>query len=217
MIQLAGPSMPPAAGGPPRQLVVMLHGVGADGNDLIDLAPILAQVLPEAEFLSPDGPYPCDMAPFGRQWFSLLDRTPAAIEAGVRATAPILDAYLDAMLAARGLSDDQLALVGFSQGTMMALHVALRRPRRLAGLVGFSGRLVAAETLPAEILSRPPVLLVHGDADEVLPIAVHAPAVAGLERVGVPVTAHVSPGLGHGIDEQGLRLAMAFLAQALAG
>ncbi|HET7593957.1 MAG TPA: phospholipase, partial [Stellaceae bacterium] len=157
---LSGPVRKPASGGKPRQLVVLLHGVGADGNDLIGLAPYWAPALPNAEFVSPDAPFPCDMAPYGRQWFSLQDRSPAAILGGVRAAAPILDAFLDEALAARGLEPSQLALVGFSQGTMMSLYVGPRREKALAGIVGYSGALIGADTLAQETRSRPPVLLV---------------------------------------------------------
>jgi phospholipase/carboxylesterase len=211
---LSGPSHPPASGGKPRQLVVLLHGVGADGNDLIGLAPYWAPRLPDAEFVSPDGPFPCDMAPFGRQWFSLQDRSPAAILAGVRATAPIVDAFLDAALAARGLDDRQLALVGFSQGTMMSLYVGLRRAKAAAGIVGYSGALVGADALRQEIRSRPKVLLVHGDADEVVPAQALAIAANGLKAADVPAEILMRPGLGHGIDEEGLRRGGEFLHQA---
>jgi phospholipase/carboxylesterase len=214
---LSGPTNKPASGGKPRQLVVLLHGVGADGNDLIGLAPYWAPLLPDAEFVSPDGPFPCDMAPFGRQWFSLQDRSPAAILAGVRATAPILDAFLDAALAARGLEDRQLALVGFSQGTMMSLYVGLRRAGAPAGIVGYSGALVGADSLPGEIRSRPKVLLIHGDADEVVPVRALAIATNGLKAAGVPVETLTRPGLGHGIDEEGLTRGGQFLHQAFTG
>jgi phospholipase/carboxylesterase len=214
---LSGPIHKPGSGGKPRQLVVLLHGVGADGNDLIGLAPYWAARLPDAEFVSPDGPFPCDMAPFGRQWFSLQDRSPAAILAGVQATAPILDAFLDSALAARGLEDRQLALVGFSQGTMMSLYVGLRRARPPAGIVGYSGALVGADALPREIRSRPKVLLVHGDADEVVPVHALSIAATGLTAAGVPVEILTRPGLGHGIDEEGLTRGGEFLHQAFSG
>ena len=211
---LSGPAHKPAGGGKPRQLVVLLHGLGADGNDLIGLAPYWAPLLPEAEFVAPDAPFPCDMAPVGRQWFSLQDRSPAAILAGVRAAAPMLDAFIDASLAARGLSDQALALVGFSQGTMMSLHVGLRRAKPCAGIVGYSGALIGADALGQEIRARPPVLLVHGDADEVVPPQALPQAVQALESAGVAVASLVSPGLGHGIDEAGLRRGGAFLREA---
>ncbi|HZB92148.1 MAG TPA: prolyl oligopeptidase family serine peptidase [Stellaceae bacterium] len=214
---LSGPVLKPAYGGAPRQLVVLLHGVGADGSDLIGLAPYWAPLLPEAEFIAPDAPFPCDMAPFGRQWFSLQDRTPAVLFAAVRATAPIVDAFLDAALRARGLDDSRLALVGFSQGTMMSLYVGLRRSLAPAGIVGYSGALVGAETLEQEIRVRPPVLLLHGDADEVVPPRVQPLAVAALEAAGVPVESLTRPGLGHSIDEVGLQRGGAFLQRVLGG
>jgi phospholipase/carboxylesterase len=213
---LSGPSHKPASGGPPRRLVVLLHGVGSDGNDLIGLVPYWASVLPDAEFLSPHAPFPCDMAPFGRQWFSLQDRTSAAILAGVRATAPILDAFLDEALAARGLDASQLALVGFSQGTMMSLYTGLRRATAPAAIVGYSGALIGAELLSTEIRARPPVLLVHGDADEVVPVAALSHAVEALAAAGVPVEQLRCPGLGHSIDEEGLRRGGEFLRNAFA-
>lgn len=213
---LSGPSRKPASGGPPRQLVVLLHGVGADGNDLIGLAPYWASLLPEAEFLSPDAPFPCDMAPFGRQWFSLQDRTPTVLLAGVRATAPILDAFLDEALAARGLDASKLALVGFSQGTMMSLYAGVRRAAAPAAIVGYSGALVGAELLAQEIRVRPPVLLVHGDADEVVPFAALSHAATALAGAGVPVEQLRRPGLGHGIDEEGLQRGGDFLRNAFA-
>ncbi len=212
---LSGPLRRPASGGPARQLVVLLHGVGADGNDLVGLAPHLARALPEAEFLAPDAPFPCDMAPFGRQWFSLQDRSEAAVSEGVRRAAPLLDAFLDEALAARGLADDDLALLGFSQGTMMALHVALRRPRACAGVVGYSGRLAGADALAAEIRARPPVLLVHGAADEVVPASSLEGAAAALRAAGVSVRTALRPGLGHAIDAEGLASGIAFLSGAL--
>jgi phospholipase/carboxylesterase len=214
--ELSGPVQKPASGGKARQLVLLLHGLGADGNDLIGLAPYWAPLLPDAEFISPDAPFPCDMAPFGRQWFSLQDHSPLAILAGVRATAPILDNFIDRVLAARGLDEKSLALVGFSQGTMMSLYVGLRRATAPAGILGFSGALIGAETLAEEIRARPPVLLVHGDADEVVPPQALPMAVAGLEAVGVPVESLTCPGLGHAIDEAGLREGGRFLRRVLA-
>src|SRR6185437_13988009 len=192
--RLTGPGHKPASGGATRQLVVLLHGLGADGNDLIGLAPYWAPLLPDAEFISPNAPFPCDMAPYGRQWFSLQERTPATILAGVRAAAPILDGFLDAALAERGLDASKLALVGFSQGTMMSLYVGLRRATAPAAIVGYSGALVGAELLAQEIRVRPPVLLVHGDADEVVPFAALSHAATALAGAGVPVEQLRRPG-----------------------
>jgi phospholipase/carboxylesterase len=214
--ELAGPSQPPASGGKPHHLVVLLHGYGSDGSDLIGLAPHWARVLPDSEFLSPHAPFPCEMGGFGRQWFSFGDRTPEAILAGTKAAAAILDAFLDEALAVRGLAARDLALVGFSQGTMMALYVALRRAEAVAAVVGYSGALVGAEDLAAEVRARPPVLLVHGDADPVVPHGELARAAAALKEAGVPVTTETRPGLSHGIDERGLLLGGQFIARALA-
>jgi phospholipase/carboxylesterase len=213
--KLSGPSRPPA-GGAPKKLVILLHGLGADGSDLIGLAPFWGPLLPQAEFVAPDAPFPCDMGPFGRQWFSLQQQSMAAIAAGVRAAAPMLDEFIDEALAARGLRAGDVALVGFSQGTMMALHVGLRRAEPVAGIVGFSGVLAAAEALGGEIRSRPPVLLIHGDADPVVPHAALAVAETGLRAAGVAVETLSCPGVGHEIDEAGLRRAGAFLARVLA-
>jgi phospholipase/carboxylesterase len=215
MQMLQGPGLPPANGGKPRRLIVLLHGLGADGQDLIGLAPYFAQALPDAAFVSPNAPFACDMGPYGYQWFSVQDRDPARILAGVKVAAPILDHFLDTELARLGLTDAELALIGFSQGTMMSLYAGLRRPAACAAIVGFSGRLVAPEMLTAEIRSRPPVLLVHGDADPVVPYDSLAAAEKGLRADGVPVETHTRPGLGHGIDEEGISLAQAFLARHL--
>jgi len=212
---LDGPRQAPASGNSPRSLVILLHGLGADGNDLIGLAPTLGQILPDAAFVSPHAPDPCDMAPMGRQWFSLASRTDADILAGVRAAAPILDDFIDAELTRHGLSDDRLALLGFSQGTMMALHVGLRRAKPCAAVLGYSGALAAPETLAAEIKSRPPVLLVHGEADEVILFSAMASSAEALRANNVPVHCEARPGLAHGIDEQGLAFGAATLKQTL--
>ncbi len=216
-IDLDGPRFGPAqaADGRPTELVVLLHGLGADGNDLISLAPIFAQVLPGAAFVAPNAPFPCDMAPIGRQWFSFQDRAPEAVLAGVRAAAPHLGAFIDAELERAGLGDERLALVGFSQGTMMALHIALRRPRPCAAVIGYSGAVVAPQLLAAEIESRPPVLLVHGDADEIVPFSSMAAAQQALRENGLLVHSEPRPGLGHGIDETGLQLGATLLQQTL--
>lgn len=212
---LSGPGHGPASGGDPKQLVVFLHGRGANGQDLIGLAPFIAPHLPDALFLAPDAPHPVDMAPVGLQWFSLLERTPESIAAGVRSAAPAVNDFLDHHLARHGLSDAELALFGFSQGCMMALHVGLRRATAPAAVLGYSGLLAAPETLADEITVRPPVLLVHGQADEIVPHAALPDAEAALKDAGVPVEAVSRPGLGHGIDEDGIERAVAMLKRTL--
>ncbi|PTT75091.1 phospholipase, partial [Pseudomonas sp. HMWF010] len=175
-----------------------------------------AAALPDTLFLAPDAPQPCDGVPYGRQWWPLTSLTPAARAAGVRVSAPALQAYIDAQLATHGLSEDKVALVGFSQGTMMALHVGPRRARSLAGIIGFSGMLADPAELAAEVVTRPPVLLVHGDRDEVLPVEALHQAESGLRALDFDVASHISPGLGHSIDEPGLQLGARFLIQRFA-
>ncbi|MDA1091359.1 MAG: dienelactone hydrolase family protein [Proteobacteria bacterium] len=209
---LNGPTLAPLSGHSPEQLVILLHGLGSDGDDLIGLAPYFQKVLPDALFVSPNAPFAFDMAPAGYQWFSLEDTSPASRLAGAQTTAPIVDAFIDAQLAATGLTENKVALIGFSQGTMMALHVGLRRANQLAGILGYSGMLVGPELLADAIKSRPPVMLVHGDEDEVVHIEALPEAVAGLEAVGISARHHSCPGLGHSLDDTGVRHGMEFLA-----
>ncbi len=216
MQRLDGPRLAPASGGPARQLVVLLHGVGADGADLASLAPLWAQVLPDAAFVAPDAPFPCDMAPFGRQWFSLQDRDPQRMAAGVRAVAPTVEAFLHAELDALGLGPEALALMGFSQGAMTALHTGLRASVAPATILAYSGALLSPETLAAELRARPPVLVVHGEADPVVPTWAGRFAESALQEAGVPTEALFIPGLGHGIDEAGLAAGARMLQRVFA-
>jgi phospholipase/carboxylesterase len=214
---LEGPSFGPAAGGQPKSLVLLLHGVGADGNDLIGLAPYFAKALPHTAFVSPNAPFPCDMAPYGYQWFSLQDRSPPSILAGVQATAPILNSFIDAELKRHNLTERNLALLGFSQGTMMSLYTAPRRAAPIAGIVGYSGALVGADLLATEVKSKPPVLLIHGDADQIVPFAAMDAAANALRKAGLPVETLRRPGLPHSIDEEGIAAGIQFLTQVLGG
>ncbi|AQR74228.1 alpha/beta hydrolase [Sphingomonas sp. LM7] len=215
MQQLTGPSLTPLSGGAPKQLVVLLHGYGSNGADLIGLAPIWRPLLPDALFVAPNAPERCPGAPGGYQWWALHDLGRAALAAGAQAAAPVLDAYLDGLLAEHGLSEDRLALVGFSQGTMMALQVGPRRERPLAGILGYSGMIAGAALDPAEIRSKPRVLLVHGDADTVVPVGAYTHAHGELQRLGFEVEGHVAPGLGHGVDPEGVDLGGKFLGRVL--
>jgi phospholipase/carboxylesterase len=217
VFELSGPVQKPQSGGKPKQLVVLLHGYGSDGNDLIGLAPPWAPLLPDAEFVAPNAPFPCEMAPFGHQWFSLGDDSPAARLAGVRAAATLLDAYIDAALAARGLDDSKLAMVGFSQGTMMSLFVAPRRAKAPAAVVGYSGALIGPQELASEIRSRPPILLIHGDADPMIPAEALFMSAGALGHAGASVQWHISGGVGHAIDQAGLSMGGMFLAMAFRG
>ena len=220
-VELDGPRLSPRSGAA-RQLVVFLHGYGADGNDLIEIGRAWQQLLPQAAFASPHAPEPCGQAPVGRQWFGLTFRDPNERWVGANKAAPVLERFLDAELARHRLPPSALALVGFSQGTMMALHVGLRRAVPPAAIVGYSGLLVLPpdgnpETLAADIRSRPPVLLVHGDQDELIPVQALFQGTQALAAMGVPVEWHVSASIGHGIDPEGLRHGGEFLARAFAG
>lgn len=215
---LDGPRLP-AASGRTGQLVVFLHGYGADGDDLIDIGRVWQGVLPDAAFVSPHAPEPCAEAPIGRQWFGLTRADPNERWLGVQSAAPALGRFLDDELARLTLPPSKLAIVGFSQGAMMALHVGLRRAASPAAIVGYSGLLAAPNVtdvaaMAAEIRSRPPVLLVHGADDPVIPAQALAMSAMGLKALGLTVQTHLSPNLGHGIDEAGLRLGARFLAQA---
>lgn len=218
MQKLDGPRLKPASGGKPKQLVIFLHGYGADGNDLIGLGQYWRNELPDTAFVSPHAPLPCDANPFGgRQWFPLTFRDPDERWRGANEAGPILDAFIDEELKSQGLNDAALALAGFSQGTMMALHVGFRRPRPMAAIVGFSGMVAGAEHLGADVRSRPPVLLLHGSHDEVIPVEALYEARSVLGKAGVPVEWHIADGLGHGIDERGLGIAGQFLRRNFGG
>ncbi len=212
---LKGPEKAPESGRKAQSLVIFLHGLGSNGHDLIELAGELAPLLPDTHFLSPNAPFPYAAAGFGYQWFDLYERTETAMLAGIRQAEPILNAYIDDQLARFALTDSHLALVGFSQGTMMALHTALRRSAPCAGVLGFSGALLAPARLNEDITARPPVMLVHGDADQVVPPSALPAAVEALEVAHVPVSSHRVRGLGHGINGEALQVGAAFLKQQL--
>lgn len=213
---LDGPRIEPQSGAAARQLVVFLHGVGADGADLIEIGRQWGAVLPDAAFVAPNAPDPSDWDPTRYQWFRLAARDAHDYWQGAATAAPLLDAFLDAELARLSLSDADLALVGFSQGTMMALQVAPRRARPPAAIVGYSGRIAGLSRLAQETVSRAPVLLVHGVEDEVIPIAAMDETADALRAAGFNVETLKRPGLGHGIDIAGLRAGAAFLQQAFA-
>jgi len=214
---LDGPRMG-AISGTAKTLVILLHGYGADGNDLFGLAQPLSRVLPDTAFIVPNAPEPCAVSPSGYQWFpiSWIDgSSEEAMRTGFFKAVDILNNFIDAELAALGLDETNLVLAGFSQGTMMSLHVGPRRATRLAGIVGFSGRLVEPELLLSEVKTRPPVLLTHGDADEVIPVASMEEAKIGLEAADIRVQTHVSPNIGHGIGPDALQLAAGFMKDVL--
>ncbi|HEY8566647.1 MAG TPA: dienelactone hydrolase family protein [Beijerinckiaceae bacterium] len=218
MAAINGPRLAPASG-TAKQLVVFLHGYGADGNDLIEIGRQWRQWLPDAVFVAPHAPELCAMGGGGRQWFSLTFRDPHERWRGVNHAGPGLDAFLDQELAAQGLPSTKLALVGFSQGTMMALHVGLRRAAAPAAVVGFSGMLVMEEgkgpdAYAPQIKARPPILLVHGDQDDVIPVDALFLSCDALGATETPVEWHLSAGVAHGIDQAALRHGGLFLRRA---
>jgi phospholipase/carboxylesterase len=202
MAELQATRWGPAAGGAARQLVVICHGVGADGHDLIDLAPYWGRTLPHAAFAAPDAPEPYDGAPVGRQWWAIGDRDPARMAAGAARARPLLDAFIDAELARLGLPAEAYALMGFSQGAMMVLYAGLYRAAAPRAILAYSGALVAPERL-AQRTNDAPVLLVHGDADEVVPAFRSRDAAVALQAAGVPIEMVVRRGLSHAIDPAG--------------
>ena len=205
MDALDGPRFGPANGQAPDALVVLVHGFGADGNDLIDLAALWAEALPGAVFVAPHAPEPCDGIPFGRQWFPLWDRSATQLAAGVAGAAAALGHFVATEAVRLALPHNRVALMGFSQGAMTVLEAGLRGAvPEPACILAYSGGMLGTEHLATRIAARPAVLLVHGEADEVVPAGASRMAEAALTAAGVPVRALYRPGLGHGLDEVGL-------------
>lgn len=199
-------------------VVVFLHGYGADGADLLGLAEPLSPHLPGVAFHAPDAPERSINNPFGYQWFPVpwLDGSSEAQARDAMArSVGLLNTWLDGVLADEGLTADRMVVVGFSQGTMMALHVLPRRAEPVAGIVGFSGRLLAPELLAAEVRVRPPVLLLHGDRDPMVPFQDMQLAAQALQQAGFTVSSHVMKGTGHGISPDGLSVALRFVKDRL--
>jgi phospholipase/carboxylesterase len=212
-----GSSLQPLSGGPPKQIVLLLHGYGSNGADLISLAPHWQQALPDALFLSPNAPQRFGGMGLGYQWWPLSASTPQALASGATSAAPAVDAFIDRKLTQYGLADADLAIIGFSQGTMMALQVGLRRKAQVAAILGYSGLLTGAAELPRSEITKPPVLLIHGSADPIIPISALYAAERALRGVGIDVATHVSAGVGHSVDPVGLRMGAEFVGRALNG
>ncbi|PIE10351.1 MAG: phospholipase [Rhodobacterales bacterium] len=208
-----------ARSGQANSAVIFLHGYGANGADLMGLAEPMGEHLPDTMFFAPDAPETCAASPFGFQWFPIpwLDgSSEEAAREGMERAVEDLNAYLDGIMVDEDLLPEQVAVVGFSQGTMMALHVLPRREDPVAALVAFSGRLLEPELLAEEVICRPPVLLIHGDADEVVPVQSLPQAAEALQEAGwSEVYAHIMKGTGHGIAPDGLSVALAFLRERL--
>ena len=214
---LNGPSMTPFSGGPAKQLVVLCHGYGSNGDDLIGLAPHWQSALPDAAFIAPNAPEPVPMAPGGYQWFPVKQVDRSTVDRGVVAAASVLDIFLDEALVKFDVAAENLALVGFSQGTMMILHVGLRRAIAPACVLGYSGMLAVPERLAEDIRVKPPVMLIHGDQDPMIPVQALHNAVQNLGEKEIDVSWHVSKGVPHSIDADGLALGGKFLAAQLTG
>ena len=210
-----GSSLQPLSGGSPKQIVLLLHGYGSSGADLITLAPHWQRDLPDALFLAPNAPRRLSNLSSGYQWWPLSAFTPQALASGAASAAPAIETFIDRKLHQYGLTESNLAIVGFSQGTMMALHVGLRRPRQVAAIVGYSGMLAGGHELSNLPIAKPPVLLIHGSADPVVPVAALHAAKTQLEHLGIDVTTHISPGVGHSVDPVGLRMGGEFVVKAL--
>ncbi|KAB2907602.1 MAG: phospholipase [Dechloromonas sp.] len=211
-----GASLKPRSGQPPKNIVLLLHGFGSSGSDMIALAPAWQEALPDTLFLAPHAPQRCGMMGAGYQWWGLSGFAPSALAAGAASAAPAVDAFIDRKLDQYGLTEADLALVGFSQGTMMALQIGLRRPRAVAAVVGYSGMLAGSAGLEHGSLPKPPVLLIHGTADPVVPVAALHMSESQLKHLGVNVTTHLSYGVAHNVDPVGLRLGRDFVAEGFA-
>jgi len=213
MKKLSGPSIKAKNQDNPKNLVILMHGIGADGNDLISLASHWSNYMPDTEFLSPNAPFGCSISGTGYQWFSLVDMDQDKIKTEVLQVALILNTFIDDQLKIRNLDDINLALVGFSQGAMLALHVGLRREKKCAGIIGYSGMLLDPENLRNEIKSKPPIVLVHGDIDPVITPLSLPKAEMKFKDLKIPIETHIREGLGHGIDAKGIEIGTTFLSK----
>jgi phospholipase/carboxylesterase len=216
-MMIDGPRQPPASGGRPKKLVILVHGYGANGEDLIGLAGQWARETPDVQFVAPNAPQAVPGAPNGFQWFPITRLDPAETNRGVESAAPTLDAFIDQEIARYGLNDRDVALVGFSQGTMMALHCGLRRSPGPVAILGYSGAMPSRMTLKDQIRCKPAIQLIHGDKDDVLPLGMMFDAAEGLSEAGASCQWHISPGVPHGIGPDGLEIGGRFLRKALSG
>jgi phospholipase/carboxylesterase len=214
---LSGPEMAPKNNGEVKQLIIMLHGYGSDGFNLISLSEYLADFLPNAHFIAPNGAYPFELAPSGYQWCSLIDRTDEKILNGLRESEVIVNDFIDMQMKKYNLKSEQVALLGFSQGTFLSLHTSLRRKDQLGAVVGFAGALVGSHTLDVELKSKPPICLIHGKDDDVVPCSSSVGARQVLQKYNINIDVHLLPNLAHSIDSEGIVIAGEFIKKFLQG
>ena len=212
---ISGPIIEPSNGNPPKQMIIFVHGYGADGNDLIGLTNYFQSTLPEAIFLSPHAPEACSMNPSGYQWFDLTSTDPAVLWSKILVAADHLNEFIDSKLLEYNIAEENLALIGFSQGTMMSLHVSLRRKNTMAAVLGYSGRLIGADLLKDDLISKPSIYLIHGDQDPMVPYQESLTAEKVLKEYSVDIKTHISEHTQHSIAEDGLRIGVDFLASKL--
>ena len=212
---ISGPIIEPSSENPPKQMIIFVHGYGADGNDLIGLANYFQSTLPEAIFLSPHAPEACSMNPSGYQWFDLTSTDPAVLWSKILVAADHLNEFIDSKLLEYNIAEENLALIGFSQGTMMSLHVSLRRKNTMAAVLGFSGRLIGADLLKDDLISKPSIYLIHGDQDPMVPYQESLTAEKVLKEYSIDIKTHISEHTQHSIAEDGLRIGVDFLASKL--
>ena len=212
---ISGPIIEPSSGNSPKQMIIFVHGYGADGNDLIGLANYFQSTLPEAIFLSPHAPEACSMNPSGYQWFDLTSTDPAVLWSKILVAADHLNEFIDSKLLEYNIAEENLALIGFSQGTMMSLHVSLRRKNTMAAVLGYSGRLIGADLLKDDLISKPSIYLIHGDQDPMVPYQESLTAEKVLKEYSIDIKTHISENTQHSIAEDGLRIGVDFLASKL--
>ena len=212
---ISGPIIEPSSGNSPKQMIIFVHGYGADGNDLIGLANYFQSTLPEAIFLSPHAPEACSMNPSGYQWFDLTSTDPAVLWSKILVAADHLNEFIDSKLLEYNIAEENLALIGFSQGTMMSLHVSLRRKNTMAAVLGYSGRLIGADLLKDDLISKPSIYLIHGDQDSMVPYQESLTAEKVLKEYSIDIKTHISEHTQHSIAEDGLRIGVDFLASKL--
>ena len=211
----SGPIIEPSSGNVPKQIIIFVHGYGADGNDLIGLVNYFQSTLPEAIFLSPHAPEACSMNPSGYQWFDLTSTDPAVLWSKILVAADHLNEFIDSKLLEYNIAEENLALIGFSQGTMMSLHVSLRRKNTMAAVLGYSGRLIGADLLKDDLISKPSIYLIHGDQDPMVPYQESLTAEKVLKEYSIDIKTHISEHTQHSIAEDGLRIGVDFLASKL--